>query len=204
MKRLTIFALAAATLALAACDTPQYKAQREAELRAANRAAFVPQNALDFDNYDRRLRLSDDPTTIVWCSAAFPTPGAPIITVPIVGKLTSGGKRPFGTDPGPDGMYGSSGEYRYGFTPGGNMVDFTGIATFCTTEPTVWQREATTIVVAQDPGLAAASATAQRALAGKIGQPNAEAAALAALTSATQGRRAPQPTAPAPVAAPAQ
>lgn len=82
-------------------------------------------------------------------------------------------------------MYGSSGDYRYGFTPGGNMVDFTGIATFCSTEPTVWQRENTTIVVQQDPGLAAAGRKAQNALKAGSNQ-RSEDAALSAITSALQ------------------
>lgn len=184
MKTTILGALAVAAL-LSGCESPQYEAQLEAQRRAAERAAYVPKNSLDFDNYDRRQRMSDDPSTIVWCTAAFPQPGAPLITVPIVGKLTSGGKRPFPDDPGPDGMYGSSGDYRYGFTPGGNMVDFTGIATFCSTEPTVWQRENTTIVVQQDPGLAAAGRKAQNALKAGSNQ-RSEDAALSAITSALQ------------------
>lgn len=153
-------------IALAACDTPQNKAMYEAQERAQNRAAYVPRNSLDFDNYDRRQRISDNPTTIVWCTMFPPTPGVRPITVPIVGKLTSGGKRPFASDPGPDGMYGSSGEYRYGFTPDGNMADIFNMATLCTTEPTVWQRNSTDIVVTIDPGLAAAGDRAEAQLKG--------------------------------------
>jgi hypothetical protein len=76
-------------------------------------------------------------------------------------------------------MYGSSGEYRYGFTPGDNMVDINNVASFCTTEPTVWQRMNTTIVIQQDASLNAAQAAAQTAL--KNGQ-GGDAAAYRALS----------------------
>jgi hypothetical protein len=166
-------------VALSSCDTPQYNAQMEAQRRAENRAAYVPRNSLDFLNYDRRQRISDNPTTIVWCTMFPPTPGVRPITVPIVGKLTSGGKRPFASDPGPDGMYGSSGEYRYGFTPDGNMADIFNMASLCTTEPTVWQRNSTEIVVTIDPGLAAAGDRAEAQL---KAQDNATGRAAAANT----------------------
>jgi hypothetical protein len=157
--------------------TPQEQSQREAQQRSEQRAAYVPQNDLEFKNYDRRQRLADDPTAILWCTSAFPVLGSPIFTVPIVGKLTSGDKRPYSTEvrlcntcgespevPGPDGMYGSSGEYRYGFTPGGIYGDWYGMPVFCTTEPTVWQREATTIVMERDPLLTEAHNRAREAL----------------------------------------
>lgn len=181
MKRslLAITLVIASAATLAGCIDPQTRAQRRAVLRASEREAYVPKNSLDFINYDKRQRLSDEPTTIVWCTIFPPTPGVRPITYPIVGKLTSGGKRPFADDPGPDGMYGSSGDYRYGFTPGDNMVDVYNVASVCTTEPTVWQKEKTDIVITQDPGLNAAQAAAKAAL---DRNPNDHAGAYAAIT----------------------
>lgn len=178
-------AVALVALGLAACS-PQEVAMQQAAANAANRSAYIAKNSLDFNNYDRRQRLSDNPSTIVWCTAVFSQPGAPMITVPIVGKLTSGGKRPFAASDGtagPDGMYGPSGDYRYGFTPGGNMVEFTGIATFCTTEPTVWQKEKTTLVIETDQTLKAAADQASEHLsrATAAGRANADKALSAAV-----------------------
>jgi hypothetical protein len=182
MKRYFVMAAIAAATALVGC-TEQQMAQSEALNRAQSRKAYVPQNSLDFANYDRRQRMSDDPTTILWCTAAFPLANVPLVTYPIVGKLTSGGKRPFDSDPGPDGMYGSSGEYRYGFTPGGVMVDFYGAPTVCSTEPTVWQREKTEIIIKVDKNLSAATKMAERHLkaGGASSEANAEAVLLQAL-----------------------
>jgi hypothetical protein len=168
----------------AACDfvpTEQQKSQTEAVQRAADRHPYVPKNDLEFKNYDKRQRLADDPTAILWCTS-FPWGHKPF-TVPVVGKLTSGAKRPYPTEqvyngttsqwypelPGPDGMYGSSGEYRYGFSPAGIYQDFYNMPTFCTMEPTVWQREETTIVLKIDEGLQKAHSAAQQAL--KSGKP---------------------------------
>jgi len=151
-------------IALSACDQQQ-RAMDEANMRARSRASYVQRNDVEWRNYDRRQRVTDDPNTIVWCTAAFPGTTGILFTVPVIGKLTSGSKRTFPSDPGPDGMYGSSGDYRYGFTPGGNMVDFYGIPTFCTTEPTIWQRESTKIVMAHDPELSAAQKKAHDLLA---------------------------------------
>src|SRR3989344_2970871 len=141
--------------------TPQAQAQTEAIRKAQANKPYVPENDLEIGNYNRRQRKADDPTTIMWCTSAFPIPSSPLFTVPVVGKLTSGNKRPYPTEqvragdgvnyfpelPGPDGMYGSSMDYRYGFTPIGMYVDWTGMPLFCTEEPTIWQREQTAIVM---------------------------------------------------------
>lgn len=156
--------LMALAVLLCACDNQQ-AAMQESINKASNRRAYVQKNDIEFNNYDKRQRRADNPNEIVWCTAAFPGTNLPLFTVPVVGKLTSGGKRPFPTEPGPDGMYGSSGDYRYGFSPSGNMVDFYGIPTFCTDQPTIWQRESTKIVMASDPELMAAQKQASELLA---------------------------------------
>lgn len=141
--------------------------ENDAVQRSQNRVPYVTRNDVEYKNYDIRQKLADDPTTILWCTSAFPVTGAPLFTVPVIGKLTSGGKRPYPSPDaiGPDGMYGPSVEYRYGFTPEGVYVDFTNIATFCTTQPTIWQKESTTLVLNTDPGLSKAQADARAALA---------------------------------------
>lgn len=138
-------------------------AQQNAVDIAQSHNVYIPQNDIEFKNYNARQILADNPSTIIWCTTAFPFPGSPLITSPVVGKLTSGNKRPYPVEqvvvdtdtsgkvyfpeiPDPNGMYGNSGEYRYGFTPAGLYVDYYAMPTFCTNELTIWQKEATIIV----------------------------------------------------------
>lgn len=191
MKR--IIGLALALLVLASCGggltdnsgTNQRSSQQAALDKAKDNVIYADKNHIELDNYNHRQALADDPTTLLWCTSSFPQPNSPMFTVPVVGKLTSGGKRPYPTTqtiytyqssgtyfpelPGPDGMYGVSGEYRYGFTPAGFYVDFYNIATFCTTELTVFQRESTIVMLAQDDAVGKAQTAAQAAL--KAGDP---------------------------------
>lgn len=136
--------------------------------QAVDQAVYVPKNGLELKNYNRRGELADDPTTILWCTSSFPIPASPLFTVPMVGKLTSGSKRPFAGDSSTtmdsNGMFGPSGEYRFGFTPAGQYADWYNMATFCTTEPMVWQRQNTQIAMAADPRLLAAHQEARRLL----------------------------------------
>lgn len=172
-------------------QTPQQDSQAAAQAAAAARVAYIPTHNVEFNNYNSRQKIADDPTTILWCTGAFPIPASPLFTVPILGKLTSSGKRPFPDDPGPDGMYGSSSPYQYGFTPGGVYVEFSSsMSTFCTTEPTVWQRQNTTITVAPDNKLKDASAQCSTLLKAPTGQtPSAEAEAKCqALLAAAVGK----------------
>lgn len=172
-----------------ACGTPgnttpaAQTIQEQGEEVAANREGFSPVNDVEGNNYYDRLKIADDPTTILWCTSAFPIPSSPLFTVPHVGKLTSGSKRPYETSQvyhdtensigdwyspevaGPDGMFGSSAEYRYGFTPGGFYSEYTGLHTYCTDKPTIWQRDNTAIVLETDPVLLAAHTAARKALA---------------------------------------
>jgi hypothetical protein len=169
-------------LVLTACDTSQSPAETQAQQKSQQLQAQVyrQHNNVEFQNYNERQKVADDPATILWCTAYPANPSAKPLTFPIRGKLTSSNKRPYptavaetGTDltytpevPGPDSMYGSSAEYRYGFTPAGVYVDFTNLETVCTTEPTVYQKQQTDIVLQTDQGLSTASAQARAALQG--------------------------------------
>lgn len=150
-------------LATVAC-TEQDRAHTRATERASARSPYIPQNDIEFKNYNKRQQIADDPTTIMWCTSAFPIPSSPLFTVPIVGKVTSSGKRAFDTDPGPDGMWGSSSEYDYGFTPTDNLAEWHKMSQFCTNQPTVWQREHTVVTIQIDPALMAAHTAAREAL----------------------------------------
>jgi hypothetical protein len=118
----------------------------------------------EYNNYIKAQELYDDPANIIWCTATWANSAAPIFTVPIAGKLTSSsvsyfpsstqkfdGNSSYGytwseENPSVDGMYhGNPGPYRYGFTPGGQYVDFTGMETFCTTQLTEFQRQTLTV-----------------------------------------------------------
>lgn len=167
MNRLSVLFLALVLGGLStACASNNASVSHNDALRLARGRdnIHVMQNDVEFGNYNERQQIADDPTTILWCTSAFPIPSSPLFTVPVVGKLTSGGKRPFNYEPGPDGMYGSSGEYRYGFTPAGMYVDFYNLSTFCTDEPTVWQRENTDVVLKLDASLGASHDRAREAL----------------------------------------
>lgn len=160
---------------------------------------YVAKNGTELSNYNKRLKIADDPTTILWCTFAFPVPGAPLVTVPIVGKLTSGGKRPFPQNnlsevgnsnstenPDGQGMYGTSGDFRYGFTPEEAYADMYNLSTFCTTTPMVWQKEKTVIALATDPALATATATAKAQL--KAKDPNGANSTLKSAIAAAGGK----------------
>lgn len=167
--------LVVAVLTLAACGySTNTTAQDQAQKKADNAQIYVPKNDIELKNYNQRMKIADDPTTILWCTSSFNTPASPLFTIPIIGKLTSGSKRPYSTSitktgdytyspelPGPDGMFGTSGEYRYGFSPTGVYSDFYNIPTYCTTEPTIWQRQSTSLVLESDPTLLAAQQQAQ-------------------------------------------
>lgn len=191
-KQILKVAAAALTLPLlASCSSmgsgkpPASKsAAEQGKEKASSRDTYVPSNDVEGDNYNKRLKISDDPSTIIWCTFGLSdAAGSPLVTVPIAGKLTSGNKRPYSTEeivskgsldtkaylvvekPGPDGMYGSSNRYSYGFTPGGDLWQFNGQQPVCTTEPTVYQRQATTMILETDEELSQATAEAEKLLA---------------------------------------
>lgn len=164
----------------------QQKAQ--AASNALQGSVYQSKNNVEFRNYNWRQEIADDPATILWCTFFPPglsgvtdgtTPGQPF-TVPIAGKLTSSNKRPYDATaysdrgnytftehevPGPDHMYGSSSEYRYGFGPNGksDYQDFTLFASYCTTQPKVWQAN-TPIITATSVTLNSISKAATAAL----------------------------------------
>lgn len=158
-------------------SSKQLELYEEAAANAAN--AYVPKNDLEFNNYNRRQQIADDPTTLLWCTFFPVTVGQEPFTVPIVGKLTSSGKRPFPETivkqfeyhgsyfpelVQPDKMYGSSSEYRFGFTPADFYIDFTDLASFCTTEPTTWQQNQTHLIMEPASGWKDLQSQAQQAL----------------------------------------
>jgi hypothetical protein len=55
-------------------------------------------------------------------------------------------------------------QYRYGFTPGGQYVDFFNTETYCSSKPTKFQRQQTKVSLSADPGLSKADTAAQAAL----------------------------------------
>jgi len=145
----------------------------EVDAKADARVPYLPKNDVEFNNYNRAQELYDDPSSIIWCTGTFASASSPIFTVPIAGKLTSSsvsyypGSSPkeintSGSGQNPalnvenrsiDGMYhGNPPAYRYGFTPGGQYAEFSGIGTFCTTALTKFQRESTQVTVNLDDG----------------------------------------------------
>lgn len=132
---------------------------------AANRAPVQLHNDVEGKNYNRRLSLADNPASLIWCTVYPTSPNAKAFTIPIVGKLTSSSKRPTPTEqtvidtdtlgktynpeiPGPDGMYGASVPYQYGFDPAGNEHDFSAaLEMHCTSVPDIIQQETTQIAV---------------------------------------------------------
>ncbi len=68
-------------------DSPSPK--KQVEQRAAGYRPYLPKNGVELANYNRAQQLYDSPDTIIWCSTTWGNPAAPIVTVPIAGKLTS-------------------------------------------------------------------------------------------------------------------
>lgn len=166
VKKIAAVALVSVTaLSMASCeDTVQKERLKEVTSNSVNRDAYIPQNDVEFNNYNKAQELFDNPATIIWCSAFPSTPSAPIITVPIAGKLTSSSSSYFSPErldmnsgavlqeKSVDGMYhGSPPPYRFGFTPGGQYVSFEGgMDVVCTTSLTQFQKDKTYIQIEED------------------------------------------------------
>lgn len=184
--------LVTATLTLTACPSSSDHSNDGATAdqvtqQKANSKFVAPDtsNHTDYHNYYKAQTLYNDPSTIIWCTTSWGTTNAPLITVPIAGKLTSSSVslRPStqakdfrGGDNGTltyypelvsvDGMYhGSPPPYRYGFTPGGQYVDFSGMEVFCTTALTQFQKDRTEVDVNYDSTVSDAQIQAEADLA---------------------------------------
>lgn len=186
MKRLLILLTLLVALVAVGCagdegdkKTPEQKAYGEIAEKAHQRTPYIPENDVEFRNYNDAQRLYDSPNTIIWCSTTWGNPSAPIITVPVTGKLTSSSTTFFSPEKwvdaydtsvvlpnrSVDGLYHPNPPgYRYGFTPGGQYVDFFNMDTFCTTSLTKLQRKSTSIVTAVDADGARLTDQAERYL----------------------------------------
>lgn len=175
---------AAAALTVSGCTednepNASNKARDKVNSEAKNRAPYIPKNDVEFNNYNSAQKLYDDPSSIIWCTTTWGNNSAPLVTVPIAGKLTSSSVSYFpntkvdynangniGVEQrSVDGMYhGNPPGYRYGFTPGGQYVDFFNMNTFCTTALTEFQRENTAVSITTDTAADNLQAQAEAAL----------------------------------------
>lgn len=189
MKKTTLVGMAAVAVLLCttagACDNNQPSASDQAKDQvnsaAKERTPYIPKNDVEYNNYNKAQEIADNPASILWCTA-FPAGGsAPLITVPIKGKLTSsstsyfpGSSTHFFGSTGSyqednrsvDGMYhGNPPGYRFGFTPGGQYVSFEGgMNVLCTTALTQFQRQNTFISIDTDAKTDVAQKAAEDAL----------------------------------------
>jgi hypothetical protein len=163
--------------------------QQELEKKINSReAAYQPVNLLDYQNYNSKQKITDDPNTIMWCTYYPSNPNVKPFTTGYVGKTTSSGKRPFPTTqtrvvgesggdyahswdvtynpelPQPDQMYGTSAEYKYGFTPAGVYNEVEGIETSCSNELTTYAQNHTDISISVDPATKKTQNDAEAAL----------------------------------------
>lgn len=186
LRKLVAVLLATGALAgvVAGCSSGGAPSNQKAALDqvkndAASRVPYLPKNGVEWDNYNQSQKLYDDPSTIQWCTAFPQSSTDPVVTVPIAGKLTSSTTTAFNPaqvinndqsgsgvaipNPSVDGLYHPSPPpYRYGFTPGGQYVDFTDMPTICTTQPLEFQRQSISVKV--DSSLDNATHRAQKAL----------------------------------------
>jgi hypothetical protein len=160
-------------------DNAQNKSYEEVTKKAESRKPYLPKNDVEFNNYNKAQQLYDSPTTIIWCSVMPQASTAPILTVPVTGKLTSSSTSYFSptntnwssegsaavtSARSVDGLYHPDPpKYRYGFTPGGEYVDFYELPTFCTTKPLNFQKDSVQVKV--DETLTRATKEAEKALA---------------------------------------
>lgn len=150
----------AAGLTLTACnnDSPPDEYQ-QVEQKSQDRKAYIPENDVELNNYNRAQELYDDPAAIQWCTMFPSSASAPIVTTPIAGKLTTSSTSYFSPTEvwegwetaalnvpkrSVDGLYHGDSFYRYGFTPAGVYVDFSNSSELrCSTALTDFQRQNT-------------------------------------------------------------
>lgn len=184
MRALAALLGAAIVLSVAACgggeNTPESQSYKQIDRHARSRTPYIPRNDVEFKNYNRAQQLYDSPTTIIWCSTTWGNTAAPIITIPVAGKLTSSTTTFFSPERAVDrgnyswqvlqarsvdGLYHPNPpQYRYGFTPGGQYVDFFNMPTVCTTALTKFQRQQTDLRLSVDGPARAAQQRAEAAL----------------------------------------
>lgn len=161
MKKITKAAvIAVAALALAACgpESDSASEREKVQEKASSFEAFIPESNVELENYNKAQELYDNPTAIQWCTAFPSSNSAPIITLPVAGKLTTSATSYFSPTEAiragdtlinvpsrsVDGLFHGDSFYRYGFTPGGQYVDFSNsLELLCTTSLTEFQRENT-------------------------------------------------------------
>lgn len=183
MNRFRTLAACILTAVICACGVAVAGDQLDAvDDRMNDYDTFIPKNKVEIHNYERAQKLFDDPSTIIWCTTTWGNASAPLVTMPVAGKLTSSTVSVFATSraykPGDDGngeyaqerrsidgMYhGTPPPYRYGFTPGGQYVEFFNMPTLCTTALTKLQRQKTEVALTVDDAAAAADSAAEAAL----------------------------------------
>lgn len=192
-KKLMLAGLALLVFAISAC-TANDRARENANKASRDYAPYTVKNFIDQRNYSWRLEMTDDPSMILWCTIFPTTPGVKPMTLPIMGKLTSSGKRPFSGDStlqvDDQAMYGSSDPYRYGFGPTGKAEYYDISASMdmlCTSQPLVWQSQLTILVQSKDNTLLIASQQARDLIAAGRGE-EAQAVLDAAMQAAQGGQ----------------
>lgn len=171
MKRKILAAVLAVGIigSLTACtmeESTRDTQRKESVEKFDGRVAPEVTGDVEYENYMKAQELYDNPASIIWCTVFPPLDAAPIFTVAVKGKLTSSsvsfypGQSPKHYSDGGtvmvenqsvDGMFhGSPPPYRYGFTPGGAMVEFTDLPTFCTTALNDFQRQSLSVSIDTD------------------------------------------------------
>lgn len=160
MKKITALAAAGTlVLALAACTPDEQSTQYDQiEKNAQGFETYDIKNNVELRNYNRAQELYDNPSAIQWCTAFPSSNSAPIVTLPIAGKLTTSATSYFPPTNvressvnnlnvparSVDGLFHGDSFYRYGFTPAGQYVDFSNsLELLCTTALTEFQRQNT-------------------------------------------------------------
>jgi hypothetical protein len=150
----------AAVITLSGCGAQQNnKTELDQVKEKANQSkAYIPKNTVELDNYNKAQEIYDNPASIQWCTAFPSSNSAPIITMPIAGKLTTSNTSYFSPTEvydnangmvnipsrSVDALYHGESFYRYGFTPAGQYVDFSNsLELLCTTALTDFQRQNT-------------------------------------------------------------
>lgn len=178
MKKLALVAVLLFGILVAGCGessgSSRDSAYNQAQENQKHFTPYIPKNGVEGSNYNRAQELYDNPTTIIWCTAFPQSSSDPIVTIPIAGKLTSSSVSAFASEHevgegavvpevSVDGLYhGNPPPYRYGFTPGGQYVDFSNMPTICTTQPLEFQRQSISVKV--NGALAGADKQAEEAL----------------------------------------